>query len=147
MAIEGSLLNSIVERPRYNKLHNFIWERFYIMTRLGFIFRPVALLSFECSKSCFYVILSIFKIRVILKKTKTSSYLNILFLLIQKHHKHRIVNLKWGENNHLYLRMVNFNVPRSFRSGCDRETVNVCLVNSTHASRMSATARSLFLTL
>lgn len=33
-----------------------------------------------------------------------------------------------------------FNIPRTFRSGCDPETVNACLVNSTHASRMVVVA-------
>lgn len=35
-------------------------------------------------------------------------------------------------------------VLRNFRSGRDRETVNVCLVNSTHASRMAAAVRVIF---
>ncbi|CAK1539915.1 unnamed protein product [Leptosia nina] len=32
----------------------------------------------------------------------------------------------------------------SSRSGCDRETITDCLVDSTHASRMSADARVIF---
>lgn len=49
------------------------------------------------------------------------------------------------KNRQSFLYVALFvSLPRTFRSGRDHETVNVCLVNSTHASRMAAAARVIF---